>query len=117
MPSLGMKGPYELTPQKIDTVIVGVFAGNYAIGYTKESGAFVVRYVGRATDLNRELKTLPCDSSTKFKWSYAPSEKVAFDKECKTYHDFGGSEKLENEYHPARPDDTNWKCPVCDIYD
>jgi hypothetical protein len=45
------------------------------------------------------------------------SPKAAFEKECKNYHDFGGSEKLDNKQHPERPDGTNWECPVCDMYD
>ncbi len=49
-----------------------------------------------------------------FKFSYATSPKAAFEKECKNYHDFGGSEKLDNKQHPERPDGTNWECPVCD---
>ncbi len=116
MPTLDMKGPYYLTPQKVDETIPRIHPGNYAVGYTKENGAFVVRYVGRSdSNLNQALKAQPADSSTKFKWCYAPSEKVAFDKECKTFHDFGGSDQLENEEHPRAPAGTNWRCPVCNF--
>jgi hypothetical protein len=30
---------------------------------------------------------------------------------------FGESEKLDNMYHPDRSSGTNWKCPVCNIFD
>ncbi len=118
MPSLGMKGPYRLIPNHVDRLIPQVHPGNFAIGYVKESGAFVVRLVGRAdSDLNRTLKQVDSDGLTWFKWSYAPSEKVAFDKECRVYHDFGENSRLENDDHPEPPTDTNWKCPICDIFD
>ena len=116
MPSLGMQGPYKLESGTIDMIVPRTHPGNYAIGYRRDSGAgaFVVRYIGRAdSDLNRELKSQASDGLSWFKWCYAPSEKIAFDKECKNYHDFGESRKLENEGHPVAPNGTNWKCPVC----
>ena len=118
MPSLGMKGPYRLIPSHMDRLIPQVHPGNFAIGYVKENGAFVVRLVGRAdSDLNRTLKQIEADGRTWFKWSYAPSEKVAFDKECRVYHDFGENSRLENDDHPEPPAGTNWDCPICDIFD
>jgi hypothetical protein len=42
------------------------------------------------------------DSSyTRFAYSYAPSAEAAFEKECRNYRDFGGSEGLDNEFRPA----------------
>lgn len=118
MPSLGMEGPYTLTSEEIDRVVTKTSAGNYALGYTKDDGTFIVQYVGRSdSDVNQELKARLTDKYKKFKYSYATSPKAAFEKECRNYHDFGGSEKLDNEIHPGRPADTNWKCPVCDIFD
>ena len=40
-------------------------------------------------------------SYTRFAYSYAPSAQAAFEKECRNYHDFGGSEGLDNEGCPA----------------
>ena len=41
------------------------------------------------------------DSSyTRFAFSFAPSAKAAFEKECRNYDDFGGSRGLDNEAHP-----------------
>lgn len=119
MASLDMGGPYELTSQKIGEVITRTSPGNYALGYVSDS-TFYVLYVGRSdTDVNNRLKSWVGKSNRykHFKFSYATSPKAAFEKECKNYHDFGGSEKLDNEQHPERPDGTNWKCPVCNIYD
>jgi hypothetical protein len=42
------------------------------------------------------------DSSyTCFAFSYARSAEAAFEKECRNYHDFGGSDGLDNEAHPV----------------
>ena len=46
MPSLAMKGPYNLTSQKIEEVITQSSTGNYALGYVSNS-KFIVLYVGR----------------------------------------------------------------------
>jgi hypothetical protein len=41
------------------------------------------------------------DSSyTRFAYSYARSAEAAFEKECRNYHDFGGSDALDNEADP-----------------
>lgn len=114
MPSLGMKGPYRLTLEEIDRQVPTVHAGNFAVGYRTDSGAFVVRYVGRAdADLNRTLKEQETDGSTWFAWAYAASEKEAFDRECRNYHDFAETAGLENEEHPEPVAGTKWRCPVC----
>lgn len=118
MASLRMQGPYVLSSAKINEVVTKTLPGNYALGYTKDNGTFIVQYVGRSdTNLNQELRSKLGNSYKKFKYSYATSPKAAFEKECQNYHDFGASEKLSNRYHPDRPDDTNWKCPVCSIFD
>ena len=118
MPSLGMEGPFNFDSGTIDRVITRTSLGNYALGRTKEDGTFIVHYVGRSdTDLKQELKARLEKGHPKFKYSYATSPKAAFEKECKNYHDFGGKDRLENDVHPARPDSSSWKCPVCNIFD
>lgn len=116
MASLNMNGPYDLTSQEIDKVITKTSAGNYALG--KMNGeSFIVSYVGRSdSDVNSRLKQ-HVGKYSKFKYSYATSPKAAFEKECHNYHDFGESQKLDNKIHPDRPKDSNWKCPVCSIFD
>ncbi len=117
MATLEMEGPYIFTSSEIDRVVTITSPGNYALGYTKDDGTFIVRYVGRSDgDVNRELKARLTNKYSKFKYSYATSPKAAFEKECHNYHDFGGS-ALDNQMHPSRPAGSNWKCPVCDIFD
>jgi hypothetical protein len=118
MPSLDMEGPYALTKAKIDEAVTPTSAGNYALGYTNDKGTFIVEYVGRSdSDVNAELKSKVGTKYKQFKFSYATSPKAAFEKECRNYHDFGGKDKLDNDIHPARPAGTDWKCPVCKIFD
>ena len=94
-----MNGPYLLNKDKIDEVVTETSAGNYALGYVNEKGTFIVKYVGRAdSDVNA-------------------SPKAAFEKECRNYHDFGGSKSLDNKIHPDRPKNSSWKCPCCDTFD
>jgi hypothetical protein len=38
---------------------------------------------------------------TRFAFSYARSADAAFEKECRNYHDFGGSHGLDNEGEPV----------------
>jgi len=118
MASLGMNGPYVFTSDKINEIVTRKSEGNYALGYTKDDGTFVVKYVGRSdTDIIQELKTKISEKYKKFKFSYANSPKEAFEKECRNYHDFGESENLDNKIHPQRPNGTNWKCPICNCFD
>ena len=114
MVSLGMCGPYQLTADKIDHVVIKKSAGNYALGYLDPG--FTVRYVGRSdNDIKGRLKSwVGKEVSYKhFEFSYAPSCRKVFNKECKNYHDFGGKKGLDNEQHPISPDGTDWKCAVC----
>ncbi|WP_256361369.1 hypothetical protein [Methylomonas koyamae] len=74
---------------------------------------FVVKYVGRAEeDLNVRLKQ-HVGKYPKFKFSYAASPQAAFEKVCRNFHDFGGTQKLGNTVHPKPPVHADWKCPCC----
>jgi hypothetical protein len=116
MATLEMNGPFKLTNEEVEKHITKKSPGNYALGKSSDD-TFHISYVGRAdVDLkDRLLKWV--DKYVDFKFSYATSPKDAFLKECKNYHDFGGKEKLKNQIHPDRPKDTDWKCPICDIFD
>jgi hypothetical protein len=117
MATLDMLGAYDFTSSEIDRVVTRTSFGNYALGYVKED-TFYPRYVGRSdSDVNKELKARLPLKHPKFKYSYATSPKNAFEKECRNYHDFGGSKDLENKVHPDRPAGTDWKCPSCNIFD
>jgi len=114
MASLEMKGPHPLTDSEIDRQVTRTSPGNYGLGYTKDDGTYIVQYVGRSdNDVNSRLHDWTGKKYKQFKYSYASSAKEAFEKECHNYHDFGGSEKLDNDVHPDRPSGTNLKCPVC----
>ena len=117
MLSLDMRGPFDFTSAKIDEYIPKTSPGNYALGYTKEDGSFIPQYVGRSdTDIKQELKSKLSDQYKKFEFSYANSPEEAFEKECRNFHDLGGSITLHNKNHPARPDNTDWKCPLCGFF-
>lgn len=61
----------------------------------------------------RERVETAVDSSyTRFAYSYAGSAEAAFQKECFNYHDFGGSEGLDNDAHPAPAAGSSWVCLV-----
>ena len=113
MASLNMNGPYPLTKEEIDKRITKISACNYAYGHTNDKGSFVVEYVGRAdSDLNDRIKH-GIGQYKEFKYSYAQSAKEAYEKECKNFHDFGEDKKLDNKYHPDKPDNKDYSCPVC----
>lgn len=112
MATLNMGSSYPLNNETIDRVITKTSAGNYALGYY-ENDTFYVFYVGRSDDdLNRRLKDW-VGEYTEFKFSYAASPKEAYVKECRNYHDFGGSQSLQNRIHPDSPNGTNYRCPLC----
>lgn len=116
MASLDMQGPFALSADDIDQRITRTQAGNYALGKV-EKEKFIVQYVGRSdSDVAGRLRQ-HIGKYPKFKYSYATSPKAAFEKECKNFHDFGGSEKLANKIHPDRPANSGWKCPFCQIFD
>ena len=120
MATLNMRGPYTLNTETIDKTVTTKSPGNYALGKTDtKDDTFIVEYVGRADDdLIPRLKKHAAEAKyTEFKYSYAASVKDAFEKECRNYHAFGGSEKLGNKYHPDRPEGKKYPCPVCDIFD
>ena len=111
MPVLGMNGPLTLTANMLNAKVTQRSPGNYALGNITADGRFMVSYVGRSDDdLNSQLHH-HVGNHPMFKFSYASSAKAAFLKECENYHDFAPS---DNKTHPAKPDDTNWRCPYCD---
>ena len=116
MANTGLTGSYPLTDDKIGEQVTQTSPGNYALGHSKDK-TFYVKYVGRSDDdLNNRLHDW-VGKYDRFKYGYASSPKAAFEKECKLYHDFGESKKLDNKNHPDRPDGSGWECPVCDIFD
>ncbi|MBA7712289.1 hypothetical protein ES703_121261 [subsurface metagenome] len=119
MPSTRLRGSFPLTETGIDNEVTKTSPGAYVLGYLSSSRTFIVRYVGRADeDIKERLKKwIGKKNYKRFKYGYFFSPKAAFEKECRLYHDFGGKAKLDNDIHPARPENTNWECPVCTIFD
>ncbi|MBE6084378.1 MAG: hypothetical protein E7203_02730 [Selenomonas ruminantium] len=117
MASLDMKGPYPYNKSTIEKEVYPNRIGNYALGYIDSGNIFRVQYVGRSIDMGVRERLLSHIESgdneyESFKYSYAKSEKEAFEKECKNYHDFGENKKLKNDIHPSRIN--NYRCPICD---
>ena len=112
MATLNMLGPYPLTLEDIDLRIPDKRIGNYAYGHINERGAFVVQYVGRSdSDLKTRIQH-GIGIYHLYKYSLAASVRDAFEKECRNYHDFGGSVKLDNKIHPDKPRGEDYTCPV-----
>lgn len=120
MASLNMKSPYKFVDTEMRKKVEDNKIGNYALGYETSDGEFAVEYVGRSdTNLRRRLieHYNNGESYEFFKFKYAETVEAAFVEECRNYHDFGESQKLNNEIHSDRPDGENLICPYCDIFD
>lgn len=116
--STDVKGPYGLTSQKIAEVVGRTSSGNYTLGRVQDNG-FCVLYVGRSDrDVAEQLRSWVSQYPhyKAFVFSYASSPRAAFDKECEDFHDYGGTERLDNAVHPTQPVDTDWLCPRCHFY-
>jgi predicted GIY-YIG superfamily endonuclease len=115
MSILEMKGPFELKNEVIDEKVQKNMIGNYALGFAGGNGVMSVNYVGRSdTDLNRRLKDHTSEGYTHFMYSYALSIEIAYIKECHDYHAFVDKHfRLDNENHPAKPENINSQCPYC----
>lgn len=115
MARTGLIGPFALDCTSIDRY-VGNNIGTYALGATTERGEFVVRYVGRSdSNVNQQLKSW-IGRYEKFEYRHYLSARAAFEKECRLFHDLGGSARLDNSGHPARPDGAAWTCPHCAVF-
>jgi hypothetical protein len=116
--SIAINGPHRLTPQKIDEVVTKTSPGNFALGRVEDNG-FCVLYIGRDDhDVAKRLRSFAGwhPRYREFVFGYAPSVRAAFDRECEDFHDYGGTERLDNLTHPKRPSGTKWLCPRCDFY-
>ena len=116
MASSGLKGPHTLSADGVDRAVTKTSAGAYALGCVDTQNTFAISYVGRSdNDIGKRLKD-HIGKYKQFKFDYFGSPKAAFEKECNLYHDFGET-ALDNNIHPARPADSDWKCPRCKTFD
>ena len=118
MSSMKGQGPLSLTVQMISEFVTRTCAGNYSLGRIQENG-FCVLYVGRSDkDVAKQLRSWTSQHARykQFVFSYASDPRAAFDRECEDFHDFGGTERLDNAAHPKRPPTTDWLCPQCEFY-
>jgi hypothetical protein len=117
MPATGLFGPHPLNKKDIDAAVRGVGPGTYVLGRSHDS-LYYVEWVGRSdTDLNSQLKNWVGSQYAHFKYGFFESATQAFFRECRLFHDFGGTAKLDNRVHPVRPEKTDWKCPFCNNLD
>ena len=116
MVDLDMQGLYALNNNEVRRRVEANRKGNYAFCAYKDDGLLYIFYVGRSdADLQAEIIARSADfpQLTHFMFSYALSAKAAYEKECKNYHDCGGSINLLNKIHPDRPNGASYHCPVC----
>ena len=91
------RGPLPLGVPALDRVGLGVDSSYTRCAYSYRHrgplplGVAALDRVGIGVD----------SSYTRFAFSYARSAEAAFEKECRNYHDFGGSDGLDNEGHPV----------------
>jgi hypothetical protein len=112
MANTGLHGHHLLTEKEIDKVVRGTGPGAYALGH-EANGTFYVDYIGRSdSDLNGRLKQWASSKYMYFKYGFFDTAKAAFEKECRMFHDFGGTATLDNKVHPARPEGASYGCPV-----
>jgi hypothetical protein len=110
-----LRGPFTLNNETIDGQVTATSAGAYALGYLNNQKLFVPKYVGRSDDnINKRLKNWVGSKYSYFKFEYYSSAKAAFEKECNLYHDW--ENQIDNKQNPDRPDETNWKCPRCNVF-
>ncbi|MEE9552815.1 MAG: hypothetical protein V3W18_00850 [candidate division Zixibacteria bacterium] len=115
--NFGLSKSYPLDPETVEKAIKMRAAGNFALGEIGETGSFVVEYVGRSgSDVKRKIKAMLGRQYSAFRYCYAMTPKDAFEKDCRIFHDLGGSIMLDNTEHPTRPERVKWQCPLCDIY-
>jgi hypothetical protein len=108
---VALQGPYSLDRQTISAVITLKSAGAYVLADKWSNDA---QYVGRSDfDLANRVAA-HIGEYGKFWFAYASSPMAAFLQECYLWHDL---HPPANILHPQRPAGTNWRCPVCSVFD
>ena len=112
MPRSGLQGPYPLTEKTIFDLIVNAAdwssAAVFALG-TLRNNQFFIHRVGHADgDLAKELQKY-IGQYKAFRFRFYRSTRIAYDKECRLYHEFNPK---DNATHPIKPKNTKFKCPL-----
>ena len=115
------KGPFNMRSEGwLNNVSGEIVYGNYQFGTLDKDQNFVPKYVGRSDsglrkEINQQkrLKESEGKRYTHFRYKEAFSKKQAYENECKDFHNNGEKDGLDNEYHPDKPDGTDYKCPIC----
>lgn len=102
--TLALQGPFP-----IEEVSARVSAGVMGV-YVLSSDGLEPTYVGRSDfDLQRRILQSASEGDyVAFWFDYATSPMDAYKYECELYHEYN---PLDNEIHPAAPENTNWRCP------
>jgi hypothetical protein len=88
MVKTGLLGPYPLSYESINEIVVRRSPGTFALGYVDAGGRFRVRHVGRSDSDVAEKLLRYIGAESLFKFSYFETVKAAFEKECHLFHDF-----------------------------
>lgn len=105
-----LNGPFDLTYDSIHAVVPPAGNAVYALGYVDRASLFRVQRVGRVNgDLRGQLREL-IGAGNKFKFKATPTDKEAFELECRLYHQFNPSSNIS---HPERPRGSGFRCPCC----
>ena len=108
------KGQFLLAHKVIDSCVLKGSIGNCVLG-DLENGKFIVRRVGRSdTDIYSFLMNY-IGVYVYFSFSYADSVRNAYRQDCEIFHYYSGVSSLDNEVHPVRPKNTQWRCPICSV--
>ena len=114
MPAPQLFGPYALLSTNVELAVAEKGrAGVYGLGRIGANGKFHALYVGRSeADLAAALKRHIGEYGA-FVFGYRSSPREAFHGECELYHLL---EPDDNAAHPERPDGSDWRCPLCRLF-
>lgn len=112
MLGINMEGPYRLTEDNVRIHVAENRKGNFVLGEINNKGIFNVSYVGMSDSNLQEQLLYWADNSirTYFKFAYVDTVKDAYKMECNIFHSI---HPKDNDFHPDKPKNSNFKCPYC----
>lgn len=110
MTQRGLHGPYPLTDAAINSNVLGMGPGAYALGASGSFTGISVQRVGRSdVDLNGRLHNYVGEYSS-FEYGFFDTPQAAFRKECELYH---REKPADNIIHPDSPTGMALSCHIC----